>query len=94
MASNIALSLFSLGGDDVRGFERRPRSGGDIPESAILIELQPRGAFVKVTAMDQRTLTEVSIVGDASKSQSELKQLAAQKLRYVLARRKDGARRS
>lgn len=77
----------------MRGFERRSRSADEIPETAILIEMQPRGAFVKVTAMDQRTLTEVSIVGDASKSQSELRKLAAQKLRYVLARRADGARR-
>lgn len=72
----------------MRGYPRSGRRQGDIPDSAILIELQPRGTYVKVTAMDQRTLTEVSIVGDASKSQSELKALAAQKLRYVLERDK------
>ncbi len=72
----------------MRGYSRQSRNRGAIPDSAILIEMQPRGTFVKVTAMDQHTLTEVSIVGDASKSQAELKQLAAQKLRYVLARDK------
>ena len=43
---------------------------------------------MKVTAMDQHTLTEVSIVGDPSKDQEELKRIAAQKLRYVLERDK------
>ena len=72
----------------MRGYPRSSRRRDTIPDSAILIEMQPRGTYVKVTAMDQHTLTEVSIVGDASKSESELKQLAAQKLRYVLARDK------
>lgn len=77
----------------MRGFPRKPQSPDDIPETAILIEMQPRGAFVKVTAMDQRTLTEVSIVGDACKSERELKQIAAQKLRYVLQRKDRSAMR-
>jgi hypothetical protein len=77
-----------------RGFPRKPgRSrgagqSGAIPDSAILVEMIPQGNFMKVTAMDQQTLTEVSIVGDASKDQDELKRIAAQKLRYVLARDK------
>lgn len=77
-----------------RGFPRRPgrsrgsSESGAIPDSAILVEMIPQGNFMKVTAMDQRTLTEVSIVGDASKDQDELKRLAAQKLRYVLDRDK------
>jgi len=74
-----------------RGFPRQPgRSGkaGAVPDSAILVEMIPHGNFMKVTAMDQRTLTEVSIVGDPAKDQDELKRLAAQKLRYVLDRDK------
>lgn len=77
-----------------RGFPRKPgrsrRTGqsGAISDSAILVEMIPQGNFMKVTAMDQQTLTEVSIVGDASKDQDELKRIAAQKLRYVLARDK------
>jgi hypothetical protein len=53
----------------------------------------PQGNFMKVTAMDQQTLTEVSIVGDPSKDQDELKRLAAQKLRYVLERDRPKRRR-
>jgi hypothetical protein len=55
-------------------------------EDGVIIEFIPRGRFVKVSAMDVKTLTEVCIVGDAQQSQDELKRTAKQKLRYVLER--------
>lgn len=72
----------------MRGYYRRSQ-GGPIQDAAILVEMKTHGPFVKVTAMDQITLTEVSIVGDASKGEDELRRLAAQKLRYVLNRDRD-----
>lgn len=69
-------------------FPRSPRrSGREIPQSAILIEMYYQGPWVKVTAMDQYTLTEVTVVGDATRNESELKELASRKLRYVLDRK-------
>ncbi|SDF78490.1 hypothetical protein SAMN05216241_102344 [Limimonas halophila] len=55
-------------------------------EGGVIIEFIPRGRFVKVSAMDVKTLTEVCIVGDAQQSEDELKRTAKQKLRYVLDR--------
>jgi len=55
-------------------------------EGNVIIEYVPRGRFVKVSAMDPKTLTEVCIVGDAQESEDELKRTVKQKLRYVLKR--------
>lgn len=55
-------------------------------EDNVIIEFLPRGHFVKVSAMDPKTLTEVSIVGDARRGEAELKRAVLQKLRYVLER--------
>ncbi len=52
----------------------------------IIIEFHPQGSFVKVSAMDPASLTEVSIVGDPARGEPYLKQLVLQKLRYVLAK--------
>ena len=53
-----------------------------------LIEFNRIGAYVKVSAIDPITNTEVSMVGDAKASESELKRVAVRKLEYVLAKRK------
>ncbi len=52
-----------------------------------LIEFTQIGAHVKVTAVDPKTLTEVSIVGGAQYSQEFLTRQAVKKLEYVLAKR-------
>jgi hypothetical protein len=52
-----------------------------------IIEFTQIGASVKVTAVDPRTLTEVSIVGGAQYSQEFLTRQVVKKLEYVLARR-------
>jgi Domain of unknown function (DUF6898) len=52
----------------------------------VLIEFHSVGAYVKVSAVDPVTLTEVSIVGDPQAGEARLKRLAVQRLEYVLAR--------
>lgn len=49
-----------------------------------LIEFNRIGAYVKVSAIDPITNTEVSVVGDARASDIELKRVAVRKLEYVL----------
>lgn len=57
---------------------------------AILFEFIRVGAYVKVSAVDERTGTEVSIVGDPTRSPDYLKMLAARKLLRVLDQRARG----
>jgi hypothetical protein len=52
----------------------------------IIFEFIPQGRYVRVTAMDPATLTEVAIVGDATSSDERLRETAARKLDYVLAK--------
>jgi phage head maturation protease len=56
-------------------------------EEGYIIEFHRVGNAVKVSAMDPATLTEVSIVGAPSVSDSELTRLAVRKLEYMLAKR-------
>ena len=51
------------------------------------IEFVSQGAYVKVTAIDPATGIEASIVGDPAAGEARLKQLAVQKLKYVLEKR-------
>ena len=55
-------------------------------EDDIIIEFRRIGGSVKVSAMDPKTLTEVSIVGPATASEDELTRTAVRKLEYVLAK--------
>jgi hypothetical protein len=54
-----------------------------------IIEFTQIGASVKVTAIDPKTLTEVSIVGSTQYSQEFLTRQVVKKLEYVLSRRRD-----
>lgn len=56
----------------------------------VLFELRRVGAFVKVTAIDAQTGTEVSIVGNPAAGEVMLKRTALQKLEYVLAKNSGG----
>ncbi len=56
----------------------------------VIIEFHSVGAYVKVSAIDPVSLTEVSIVGDPHASEARLKRLALQRLEYVLARKAGG----
>ena len=54
----------------------------------IIVEFHPIGAYVKVSAMDVATLTEISIQGPANAGETLLKNNALKRLTYVL--RKNG----
>jgi hypothetical protein len=49
-----------------------------------ILEFQPQGRYVKVTAIDPVSGREAVIVGDASQSQQTLGQHAVNKLNYLL----------
>lgn len=53
----------------------------------VLIEFYRVGAYVKVSAVDPVTLTEVSIVGAPEAGEAALTRTAVRKLHYVMARR-------
>lgn len=53
----------------------------------VIIELVQIGNVVKATAMDTRSLTEVSIQGPASAPESTLKANAVKRLEYVLRKK-------
>lgn len=53
----------------------------------VIIEFYPVGQFVKVSAMDTRSLTEISIQGPASAPESTLKRNALKRLEYVLKKK-------
>jgi|SaaInlStandDraft_5_1057022.scaffolds.fasta_scaffold21633_3 hypothetical protein len=56
----------------------------------VLVELHyTAGRAVRVVAIDPVTGTEVTMVGDAKRSEAELKRLAANKLMYVLNKKKN-----
>lgn len=53
----------------------------------VIFEFYPVGAFVKVTAMDTQSLTEISIQGPANAGQETLKRNALKRLEYVLKKK-------
>lgn len=57
-------------------------------DTGYIIEFVPLGKSVKVSAMDPKTLTEVSIIGPASAGRAELQRNVVNKLQYVM-RKKD-----
>ncbi len=61
-------------------------------EGEVLLEYRRVGAYVKVSAIDPVTQTEVSIVGDPARSEAELARVAVNKLKYVMSKiaRADG----
>ncbi len=50
----------------------------------VFIEFHSIGQFVKVTAMDTASMTEISIQGSAASSEVTLKNAALKRLIYVL----------
>lgn len=50
----------------------------------VIIEFHPIGHFVKVSAIDAQSLTEISIQGPANAPQETLKRNALKRLEYVL----------
>lgn len=58
----------------------------------VLFEFVRVGAYVKVSAIDARTNTEVSIVGPPSAGQAQLKATVLKKLQYVLQKKEQQRR--
>ena len=53
----------------------------------VIIEFHPVGQVVKVSAMDIKTLTEVSIQGPATSPKELLKRNALKRLEYVMRKK-------
>jgi len=53
----------------------------------VILEFFPVGAFIKVSAMDTQTLTEVSIQGPANAPKQTLERNAMKRLEYVLKKK-------
>ena len=53
----------------------------------ILVEFFSVGSYMKVSAMDVKTLTEISISGPVSTPQKILEQNALKRLEYVLKKK-------
>ena len=56
-------------------------------ERSVIIEFLPSGQYVKVSAFDPVTMTEVSIVGDPASGEHGLRQTVLRKLRYVIEKK-------
>ncbi len=54
--------------------------------SHVLFEYVSMGAYIKVCAVDEKTGTEVTIVGDARATQDELQRTALRKLQFVMSK--------
>jgi hypothetical protein len=53
----------------------------------VIVEFFPIGQYVKVSAMDTASLTEVSIQGPAGASEALLKANAIKRLEYVMKKK-------
>ncbi len=53
----------------------------------VIFEFHPVGQYVKVSAMDTQSLTEVSIQGPAGAGEEMLKRNALKRLEYVLRKK-------
>ncbi len=53
----------------------------------VIFEFFPVGAFVRVSAMDTKTLTEVITQGPAAASEETLKRNALKRLEYVMKKK-------
>ena len=62
-------------------------SGGEV-----IIEIYQVGNAVKVTAVDTKTLVEVSIVGSPGQGEELLKRASINKLSYVLRKRQEAVK--
>jgi len=62
-------------------------------DNRVILEFISMGSYVKVSAVDPVTGTEVSIVGDPSRGEAALRQVAIRKLQYVMNKQKKDGRR-
>ena len=62
----------------------------DVKLSDVLFEFRRIGNYVRVNAIDVRSNTEISMVGDPTMGQTTLKRAAMKKLKYVIAKNASG----
>ena len=53
----------------------------------VIIEFHPVGIYMKVSAMDVQSLTEISIQGPSNAPENTLKRNALKRLEYVLKKK-------
>lgn len=58
----------------------------------VIFEFMTVGSYVKVSAIDTATGTEVSIVGNPASGEAMLRRTALRKLQYVLDKKRMGGR--
>ena len=58
-----------------------------LSDREVIIEYKPFGAYVKVSAMDVETLTEISVQGPNTSSENTLKRNALKRLEYLLKKK-------
>lgn len=61
-------------------------------DGGVIFEFITIGAYVKVSAIDTATGTEVSIVGNPASGEAMLRRTALRKLQFVLDRKRTGGR--
>lgn len=64
-------------------------AGDEVQLKEVLFEFIPNGRFVKVIAVDPISRVEIAMVGDRMASVDTLERLAIQKLKYVIAKKRD-----
>ena len=62
-----------------------------MPQRDVYVEFRVQGSLVKVSAIDSKTGTEVSIFGPRTTPRDALIRNAVAKLEYVLKRKEKGA---
>ncbi|MEQ8370060.1 MAG: hypothetical protein RIE31_01675 [Alphaproteobacteria bacterium] len=60
-----------------------------VPLEEIIFEYQAIGQTVRVSATDPASLTEVTVIAPRTAGEATWRRIAEQKLRWVLARRRD-----
>jgi hypothetical protein len=58
----------------------------ELSEYGVLLEFTRVGNAIKVCAIDQKSGTEVSIMGPSSASEADLREVVIRKLKYVMAK--------
>ncbi len=57
-------------------------------DAEVIFEFQTMGKSVRVTALHTPTFTEISVITPSHLSRKEMEQVALQKLKYVLEKKK------
>jgi hypothetical protein len=56
-------------------------------EHGVIVEMIAVGRYVRVTAVDTLSGTEVTLVGDPRRGERSLREAAVRKLRFVMAKK-------